>query len=98
MEANMNDATTPPGKPAKPAKAAAEKKEPTVRRSKFEEMYPKDSAVTLNVKENPKKEGSAARERFQYYFSGKTVNDYLEAGGTFQDIAYDVGRQFIKVG
>ena len=93
----MNDAAPSLTPPTKPAKAEKEKKEPTVRRSKFEEIYPPAAAVTLLVKENPKKEGSAARERFQYYFSGKTVQDYLTAGGTFQDIAYDVGRNFISV-
>lgn len=93
----MNDAVTPPTKPEKPAKEAKEKKEPTVRRSKFADMYPDTAAVKLNVEENPKKEGSAARERFQYYFTCKTVADYLKAGGTYQDIAYDVGRQFISV-
>ena len=94
----MNDITTPPSKPEKPTKEKAEKKEPTVRRSKFAEIYPDDANVKLNVAENPKKEGSAARERFQYYFGGKTVADYLKAGGTYQDIAYEVGRAFIKVG
>ena len=61
-------------------------------------MYPEDAAIKLLVTENPKKEGSAAKERFQHYFKSKTVGDYLAAGGTYQDIAYDVGRAFIQIG
>jgi hypothetical protein len=61
-------------------------------------MWPEDAAVKVLVEENPKKEGSAARERFQHYFTSKTVGDYLAAGGTYQDIAYDLGRAFIQVG
>lgn len=93
--------TAPPSKPkaaAKPKDDAANKDAPKQRRSKFESMYPEDAPITLLVEENPKKEGSAARERFQHYFSSKTVGDYLAAGGTYQDIAYDLGRQLIKIG
>lgn len=86
------------GKEAGAKTAPKPKKEPTVRRSKFEELYGEKDKITLLVDTNPKKEGSKARERFQHYFSSKTVQDYLQLGGTYQDIAYDVGRQFIKVG
>jgi hypothetical protein len=90
----------PPAQKAAPAKeeAPAEKAKPKVNRSNFKEMWPADAKLTLNVTENPKKEGSKARERFQYYFTSKTVGDYLGQGGTYQDIAYDLGRAFIKVG
>ena len=71
---------------------------PKMKRTNFSDMWPEDAKVTLNVKENPKKEGSAARERFQHYFKSKTVGDYLAAGGTYQDIAYDVGRAFVAIG
>ena len=40
---------------------------PKMKRTNFSEMWPEDAAITLNVEENPKKEGSAARERFQHY-------------------------------
>ena len=96
----MNDATTPPGKPAKPTKAKAEKKEPTVRRSKFAEIYPDDAKIKLNVEKNPKKEGSKSYDRFEGHFKNKagTVKGALESGVTYQDIAYEVGRNFISVG
>jgi len=74
------------------------KKEPNPNRSNFSKMWPEDANITLLVKENPKKEGSKAKERFQHYFTSKTVGDYLAAGGTYQDIAYDNGRMFIKIG
>lgn len=73
-------------------------KEKSVSRSNFSKLYPEDAPVKLLVETNPKKEGSAARERFQYYFDSATVGDYLAKGGTYQDVAYDIGRGFIKVG
>jgi hypothetical protein len=76
----------------------AKETKPKVNRSNFSKLYPEDAALKLLVEENPKKEGSKARERFQHYFKSKTVGDYLAAGGTYQDIAYDVGRSFIQVG
>jgi hypothetical protein len=73
------------------------KKETVARRSKFEKLYPEDATLELLVKENPKKEGSAARGVFEHYIGSATVAEYLAKGGTYQSIAYDVGRQFIKV-
>lgn len=84
-------------KEAAPKKEKAEKKEATPRRSKFEALYPEGAKLTVNVAENPKKEGSASRERFDHYFKAGTIGDYLAAGGTYQDVAYDVGRGFITV-
>ena len=96
----MNDAVTPPTKPEKPAKEAKEKKEPTVRRSKFAEIYPDEANITVLVEKNPKKEGSKSHARFEGHFNNKsgTVKEALANGVTYQDIAYEVGRAFIKVG
>ena len=91
-----NGATTPPVA-AVPDKPKKEKKEPTVRRSKFVEIYPDDAVVKILAAENPKKEGSKAHERFKLYSGIKTVKGFIDAGGTYQDIAYNVGRQFISV-
>ena len=103
----MNQATTPPtqaerlkttdAKEAAPTKAKKEKKEPKVRVSKFATLYPENAIVTLLVESNPKKEGSKSRERFEGYTGAATVGAALAAGVTYQDIAYDVGRQFISV-
>lgn len=91
--------STPPAPPAasgsdKPDKP---KKEPSVRRSNFENIYPKSAKVTLLVESNPKKQGSKARERFEGYTGAKTIGDAIAAGVTYQDVAYDVGHGFIKV-
>ena len=92
--------TPPTGKGKGKGKADdkdAAPKEQRARRSKFAELYPEDSKIKLLVKENPKKEGSAARERFEAYTGAKTVGDYLVAGGTYADLAYDIGRMHIQV-
>lgn len=81
------------------AKAKATKEgESKGRRSKFESIYPEDAKLTLVQKENPKKAGSAAAERYEAYKGAKKVRDALQQGATYQDIAYDVGRGFIAVG
>ena len=91
--------------PAKADAKAENKKVPkakkdgevTPKRSKFAALYPDASKIELLVTDNPKKEGSKARVRFQHYFDSATVQDYLAAGGTYADIAYDVGHKFISV-
>lgn len=94
----MPEAAKKEAKAGKTEKTEADK--PKVARTNFSKMYPEDATVTLNVEENPKKVGSKARERFQLYFGLKesTVGAYLEAGGTYQSIAYDIGRGFITIG
>lgn len=87
--------------PKAPAKADAqkeEKKEKKVRRSSFEDLYPKDSKLVCLVKENPKKKGSKSAERFEHYFTSKTVGAFLTAGGTYGDIAFDIARKRIAIG
>ena len=82
-------------KAPKEPKAAKEK---SVKRSAFQTLYPEDSKLTLLVTENPKKQGSKARERFEHYFTSKTVGEFLAKGGGYGDIAYDLGRGRIKIG
>lgn len=86
-------APTPPS--TDKGKAPKEPKAPRV--SKFATLYPNDAKVTLLVKENPKKEGSKSRERFEGYFGAKTVGEAMAKGVTYADIAYDIGRQHISV-
>ena len=87
-------AVKPPKAPKEP-KAAKEK---SVKRSAFQALYPEDAALTVLVTENPKKQGSKSRERFEHYFTSKTVGEFLAKGGTYADIAYDLGRSRIKIG
>jgi len=81
----------------RPAKVLKEKKAPVIRRSKFEDLYPEASNVTLLVEKNPKKVGSKSHTRFEGYTGAKTVGEALAAGVTYQDVAYDIGRQFISI-
>lgn len=80
------------------AEEAAEKPKST--RTNFSKLYPEDSPLSLLVKENPKKKGSKSFTRFQSYFGAKTVGDAMagDNGVTYQDIVYDIGHNFIKVG
>lgn len=83
---------------AKPKRKAKAKGEPTVRRSKFKEMFPDEQTITLLVTENPKKKGSQSAERFEGYTGAATVGEALAKGVKYADIAYDLGRQYIKLG
>lgn len=56
-----------------------------------------ESKITLLVTENPKREGSAAHERFQAYFTVKTVAQALAAGLTRKDLAWDIAHNHISV-
>ena len=85
-------------KPPKAAKEPKPAKEKSVKRSAFQSLYPEDMKLTVLVTENPKKQGSKSRERFEHYFTSKTVGEFLEKGGTYADIAYDLGRSRIKLG
>lgn len=83
--------------PNKTEKEAVAKKA-TSNRTNFSGMYPETAAVKLLAKENPKKKGSKAHARFEGYTGAATIGDALSKGVTYQDIAYDVGRGFIRVG
>ena len=83
---------------AEAAKPAAKKAAPAGGRAP---TLADDSKITLLVKENPKREGSAGYERFQAGYidsKAKTVQQALDAGVTLADIAYDVKKEFIKLG
>ena len=48
------------------------------------------------VEENPKKAGSASRERFNLYRHGMTSQEAKEAGVTGEDLRHDLEKGFIK--
>jgi len=60
---------------------------------------PDEAIIALQVKENPKRVGSAARPRFDLYTEGMTVKAYKEANPNFGsiDLAWDLEHGFIKV-
>lgn len=55
--------------------------------------------IKLNVRENPKRKGTASYERFQLYFTKKpkTVADALKAGLWRGDLRWDAARNFIDL-
>ena len=58
------------------------------------------AVVKLLTEDNPKREESAAYERFKHYFEledGATVKDAIDAGLTMGDIKYDVIHRYIDV-
>lgn len=75
-------------------KPAAEKAAPVGRKSRVDG----DAKITVLVKENPKREGSGAYERFALYKTGMTVAKALEVGVTAADLAYDSKHEYIRLG
>ena len=94
-----------PAAKAPPVKAAPEKgekkeKKAGVKRSNFSDIYPREAVMAITTAEgkNPKRPGSKAFDVFELYRTHKTVGAFLDNGGNYNDIAYNVGRNFIKVG
>jgi len=57
----------------------------------------KEAVIIVKVDSNPKRAGSKAHERFEFYQTGQTVAEFLEAGGTMADVNYDVTKGFIEL-
>jgi hypothetical protein len=57
----------------------------------------KNAQIGILAKENPKREGTLAHERFALYEHGMTVAEYIAAGGRAGDIAYDVEAGYIEL-
>ena len=53
--------------------------------------------ITVLVKENPKRKGTNAFDKFALYKKGMTVAQYVELGGSPTDVRYDVDREFISI-
>lgn len=83
----------PAKKGKKEAAAPVEATAPRGRSSK----YSGGEKITVEVKENPKREGTASAGRFDIYKNNMTVAKFLELGGTLADIAYDTRRGYISV-
>lgn len=90
--------TEAPAKKAKAPKAPKEPKADATNRINFSKLYPEDSPLTLLVDKNPKKAGSKSAARFEGYTGAATVGEARAKGVTYQDIAYDVARNYIKIG
>ena len=55
------------------------------------------ATIIVLVQENPKQPGSSAKNRFDLYKTGMTVQEFLNAGGLNADIYYDISRAYIAV-
>lgn len=82
-------------KPSKKDAKTAPAKKPA--KKEKSEAASDDRKITLVSKENPKREGSAAHDRFELYRKAKTVQQFYDAGGTSADVRYDAKHGFIKV-
>jgi hypothetical protein len=54
--------------------------------------------ISVLVNGNPKKVGTPSHARFETYFAGDTVGDFIKAGGTRADLRWDIKHKFIKIG
>ena len=82
--------------PAKKTKAAksAKKSASTGARSTYATDQRK---IKVLAKENPKRKGTAAYQRFELYKKSTTVADFIAKGGRTIDLAYDQAHGFIKL-
>lgn len=56
-----------------------------------------DAKITLLVKENPKRKGTAAHARYAKYETGMTVGEALKKGITSADLVYDAKHNYIRI-
>jgi len=78
------------------AKPTEEKKMPDTNRGR-KRRFTDDQVITLKSEKNPKREGTAAFDRFALYRNGMTVQAALAAGVTRGDLAYDTDHEYIVV-
>lgn len=58
---------------------------------------PDTRVITLAVKDNPKREGTAAHDIFSNYKTGMSVEAFYKAGGNAAALAYDAKKGFISL-
>lgn len=54
--------------------------------------------ISVKIDKNPKREGTAAFNRFELYRDGMTVDQFIAAGGSRIDVSYDVKKGYIELG
>ena len=79
-----------PEKAVKKAKAKPERKP----RGAFDP----EAKITAVASPNPKREGSKAHAVFSLYREGMTVAEFIQAGGSNDDLRWDAARKLVKVG
>jgi len=60
--------------------------------------YPDGAKITILAETNPKRKGSEAAKRFDYYKNGMLVTTALEKGVTAADLKYDTANKYISIG
>lgn len=60
-------------------------------------LFKGNQKIIVLSKQNPKRPGSGAHERFELYKKSKTIEEYLANGGTMADIRWDTKQQFIEL-
>ncbi len=53
--------------------------------------------ITKLVKENPRREGTIGHASFELIENGMTYEAFIEAGGRWQDLVWDVEHEHVKV-
>lgn len=53
--------------------------------------------ITILSEKNPKQPASKSYARFQMYYNGITVNEYISLGGSMSDVSHDTAKGFIRV-
>jgi hypothetical protein len=56
-----------------------------------------DPRVIAHVEPNPKKSGSKSHARYEHYQVGMTVDQFVAAGGSMDDVRHDVGKGFVRL-
>lgn len=79
------------------AQPKEEKKVPDDSNRGRKRRYADDQVITVLADKNPKREGSAAHDRFAKYRSGMTVAQAVAAGVTRGDLTFDADHSFIKI-
>lgn len=80
----------------KPSKTAKKSLKPS-KKELASKAGPDTRKITLVTKENPKREGTESYKRFELYKKAKTVQAFLDAGGTAADVRFDTKAGHIKV-
>ena len=81
----------------KSGKKAETDGEPKAPRDRTSRNFDKSATIGLLIDKNPKREGSKSFIRFDAYKDGMTVGDFITAGGTYGDLAWDSARGFVAI-
>ncbi len=73
------------------------KQKPSKKRAKDSTRIQEAGYIMLLAKKNPKRPGSKSHKRFDLYRDGMSVQEFLRAGGTREDLRWDRERGYISI-